>query len=232
MNEVERSTYCPRDPCLRVVRNSQPLYYGRHTAISERIPGGLLYLAASIFKPVSPSLILYDGLSMAFGTVLGFSLFSVITKRFSKSLPETTPADRAAPSSIPFSPAWVSSAAVCTVLFIISSATASASGEPPFVRAKPETQSFFPCNYVTRVLIYPVNRTLQLANFFQCNTSGKSLYNPSKINTYKSLDLKSFGMNTCKKTGGFPLPLAPRPLQCYPLSSNPVPVATKRSRFS
>ena len=81
--------------------------------------GGLLYLAASIFNPVSPSLILYDGLSMAFGTVLGFSLVSVITKRFSKSLPEATPTDHPTPTSIPFSPAWIFTAAVCTVLFLI-----------------------------------------------------------------------------------------------------------------
>jgi len=83
------------------------------------IAGGLLYLVASALNPISPSLILYDGLSMAFGIALGLYFVSLIAKRFSNSLPSSSSPDRAAPSSIPFSPIWLASAAICTVLFLL-----------------------------------------------------------------------------------------------------------------
>jgi len=78
--------------------------------------GVLLYLIASFFNPVSPSLILYDGVSEASGVLIGFTLVAQVVMRLSRDYagPEAS-----RPGSIRFSLAWVASASVFTVLFMI-----------------------------------------------------------------------------------------------------------------
>ena len=98
--------------------------------------GSLLYLVASFLNPVSPSLILYDGVSMAAGIAIGFCLLPrVIKERYQSSAtppssaasgePAAPKAAEAAPSTLtppvllPFSTAWIAVACVSTVLFLV-----------------------------------------------------------------------------------------------------------------
>ncbi len=81
--------------------------------------GGLLYVVASLFNPISPSLILYDGVSMAFGVALG--LVRRCARRpsgYRKTWPRLPTADQPALSAIPFSAAWVAFGSIFAVLFV------------------------------------------------------------------------------------------------------------------
>ncbi|HUE44116.1 MAG TPA: hypothetical protein VMP12_11145 [Candidatus Sulfotelmatobacter sp.] len=81
--------------------------------------GGGLFLLASIFNPISPSLILYDGLSGAIGLTLGFFL-ALTDLRQSSASPSgassiAEPKSPAAPVSLPLTIA----AAIFAIAFLI-----------------------------------------------------------------------------------------------------------------
>ncbi|MFZ0213152.1 MAG: hypothetical protein WAL55_10610 [Candidatus Acidiferrales bacterium] len=84
------------------------------------LAGALLYIIASVFNPVSPSLILYDGVSMAAGIAFGFLLIPRVVERLSsKAAPAVASAGQSNPTAIPFSAAWTVFGAISAVLFII-----------------------------------------------------------------------------------------------------------------
>lgn len=78
------------------------------------LAGALLYFVASLFNPVSPSLILYDGLSMAVGVAIGFCLIPANVKRLS----DPNPAAVAEAASLPFSSAWLAFAILSSAAFL------------------------------------------------------------------------------------------------------------------
>lgn len=91
------------------------------------IAGGLLYLIASFFNPVSPSLILYDGLSMAVGVAIGFCLIPRLAIRLSPlpaRVSESSPAassvltESSSLASLPFRPAWLAFAVLSSAVFL------------------------------------------------------------------------------------------------------------------
>lgn len=84
------------------------------------IAGSLLYIVASIFNPVSPSIILSDGLSEAIGISVGLLLVLRVVRRLAQR--PTSPIDNqppVAPASLPFSLAWLILGSVAAVLFVI-----------------------------------------------------------------------------------------------------------------
>lgn len=85
---------------------------------SACLAGSLLYVVASIFNPVSPSLILYDGVSSACGVAVGLLFIRGAVARLSKSVPAPSPSGPTH-NAIPFSAAWLIFASISTVLFII-----------------------------------------------------------------------------------------------------------------
>jgi hypothetical protein len=80
--------------------------------------GAVLYFSASLLNPISPSLILYDGVSMAFGVALGLVFVARAVERMSKDYAAAPEADRPVASAIPFSAAWVAFGSVFAVLFV------------------------------------------------------------------------------------------------------------------
>lgn len=81
------------------------------------LAGALLYFVASLFNPVSPSLILYDGLSMAAGVAVGFCLIPHEVKRLLPSAlaGQSSPVSSA---SLPFSSAWLAFAIISSAAFL------------------------------------------------------------------------------------------------------------------
>jgi hypothetical protein len=78
--------------------------------------GGGLFLLASVFNPISPSLILYDGLSGAVGMTLGFFLALTDLRQSA-----ARPADDAESSvSIPFSLPLIIAAAIFAVAYLFT----------------------------------------------------------------------------------------------------------------
>ena len=71
------------------------------------IAGSLLYFVASLFNPVSPSLILYDGFSESCGVAVGFLLLAKIVRSCTERDPSSFAADHSMAISIPFSATWV-----------------------------------------------------------------------------------------------------------------------------
>lgn len=82
------------------------------------IAGSVLYVAASVFNPISPSLILYDGVSSACGIALGLLFVPPLVARLSKSLPTPPPSGHSVVRSIPLRPMWIVLASASTILFI------------------------------------------------------------------------------------------------------------------
>ncbi|HTV60338.1 MAG TPA: hypothetical protein VMJ93_15810 [Verrucomicrobiae bacterium] len=84
------------------------------------LAGALLYFIASLFNPVSPSLILYDGLSMAAGVVIGFCLIPGVARNISSRAVVASPngPENAPASVLPFSPAWLLLAMISTIAFL------------------------------------------------------------------------------------------------------------------
>jgi hypothetical protein len=106
---------------LGLIRNGSLLRedVGR-TVYPSCLAGALLYFVASIFNPVSLSLILYDGLSMAGGIAFGFLLIPRVVDRLaSKVVPPASSGGLANRAEIPFSAAWVAIGAISAVLFIV-----------------------------------------------------------------------------------------------------------------
>jgi hypothetical protein len=83
------------------------------------LAGSLLYLVASFFNPVSPSLILYDGLSMACGVAIGLVLVPGIVKRALQSQSAPPQPARSVSDSLRFSPGWILFGCVSAILFLI-----------------------------------------------------------------------------------------------------------------
>jgi hypothetical protein len=84
------------------------------------IAGSALYLVASLFNPVSRSLILYDGLSSAFGVALGFALLAKIVPRELQRSPASDHPGELATGELRFSAAWLAFGSIFTILFVIS----------------------------------------------------------------------------------------------------------------
>lgn len=82
------------------------------------LSGGLLYVVASAFNPISPSLILYDGVAAAFGVAFGLVRAARVVQGLSKDLPAVSGAEQPALSAIPFSAAWVAFGSIFAVLFV------------------------------------------------------------------------------------------------------------------
>jgi hypothetical protein len=83
------------------------------------VAGSLLYIVASLFNPISPALILYDGVSEASGVAIGFVLLARLGQSLSSHLPRASSPEKEAPATLPFSPAWIAFASLFTVLFIL-----------------------------------------------------------------------------------------------------------------
>lgn len=82
------------------------------------VAGAVLYVVASFFNPVGPSLILYDGVSSACGIAVGLLLVPGIVHRSSKALAAPLLSPSANPVSIPFRGAWLVVAFISSFLFI------------------------------------------------------------------------------------------------------------------
>ena len=90
-------------------------------AIPACTAGGILYFVASLFNPVDPKLILYDGLPMAGGIAIGFCLIPGLVKKFSASASSSPPASESsspALAALPFSPAWLMFAVFSSAAFL------------------------------------------------------------------------------------------------------------------
>jgi hypothetical protein len=81
--------------------------------------GAVLYLVASLFNPVSPSLILSDGLSEAIGISFGLLLVPRIVRGLARRLPSGPGDQPPAPASVPFSLAWLIFGSVAAALFVL-----------------------------------------------------------------------------------------------------------------
>lgn len=87
----------------------------RRVCYASCVTGSALYVAASILNPISPSLILYDGVSAACGVSFGLLLLPPIVDRYARTLPAATSSG----TSMRFSVAWVAVASVSAALFLI-----------------------------------------------------------------------------------------------------------------
>jgi hypothetical protein len=86
------------------------------------IAGAVLYVVASIFNPVSPSVILSDGLPAAVGVSFGLLLIPRIVRELAERLPSPStgqPPTLVSPASLPLSVAWLVFGSVAAVLFVI-----------------------------------------------------------------------------------------------------------------
>ncbi|HUO36309.1 MAG TPA: hypothetical protein VMU43_15075 [Candidatus Acidoferrum sp.] len=114
---------------------------GKRSLLSSDVPrvvypscvaGSLLYLIASFFNPVSPSLILYDGVSMAAGIAIGFCSVPRVVSRFAGvsaatsaggpqegSLGSDGPSAENSLAAVPFSSAWFVAGILFSVAFVI-----------------------------------------------------------------------------------------------------------------
>jgi hypothetical protein len=82
------------------------------------VGGALLYFAASLFNPISPSLILYDGVAMAFGVAYGLVRVALAVQGRAKDFAASPVGEGTALSAIPFSAAWVAFGSIFAVLFV------------------------------------------------------------------------------------------------------------------
>lgn len=87
----------------------------RSVCVVSCVTGGALYIAASALNPVSPSLILYDGVSAACGIAVGLLLLPRIVSRYARTLPVATSSG----ASMPFSAAWLIVGSASALLFLI-----------------------------------------------------------------------------------------------------------------
>jgi hypothetical protein len=91
-----------------------------HTAC---FAGGALFLLASCLNPISPSLILYDGLSGTIGLTLGFFLALTDLRQSQRATPQQSAAQNSAPNpsatEIPFNLPLTISATIFAVAFLI-----------------------------------------------------------------------------------------------------------------
>jgi hypothetical protein len=101
-----------------------PVSDARRIVCTRCAAGGGLFLLASVFNPISPSLILYDGLSGAIGLTLGFFLAladlrpSAALVSTDSPIVEATGAAFETSGSIPFSMPLTISSAIFVVGFI------------------------------------------------------------------------------------------------------------------
>jgi hypothetical protein len=91
-----------------------------HTAC---FAGGALFLLASTLNPISPSLILYDGLSGTIGLTLGFFLALTDLRQSHRATQQSPAAQNSAPTDheieVPFNLPLTISAAIFATLFLI-----------------------------------------------------------------------------------------------------------------
>ena len=85
--------------------------------------GGALFLLASTLNPISPNLILYDGLSGTIGLTLGFFLALTDLRQSHRATQKSPAAQNSAPTDheieVPFNLPLTISAAIFATLFLI-----------------------------------------------------------------------------------------------------------------
>ncbi len=82
------------------------------------IAGVVLYIVASLFNPISPSLIFYDGVSEALGVALGFLPLAAIVRSELRKVPSRQAPEPSVSDSIPRSLAWIVFGSIFGVLFV------------------------------------------------------------------------------------------------------------------